>query len=294
MRVERVRYALAVMRHGSLRRAAAELGLSQPALSAQLTSLEEDLDTALFVRGRHGARATPATMSLAPSFEALVAAEDRLVAAAMDISGAYDGHVRIGATSLASERVVAPAIAGVVAHHPALQFSVLEDVASEIARHVADGSFEFGVVTVVDGNRDAELRWIPLRTLRLGAFVPTAHPLSSAPTLTWAQLAEVPLVSVKQGSVLWSALVAHVSDPHVVAQTGSIRSVQVMADHGLGLGIAPEPPSAAHGLPGCRWIALHDDAVLQIQLCQRRDATLSRAGQVVRDAILTTGARQQT
>ncbi|MGW5638717.1 LysR substrate-binding domain-containing protein [Streptomyces sp. NPDC003832] len=44
---------------GSLTRAAAALGLAQPALSAQLKRIERALGGALFERGRHGVRATP-------------------------------------------------------------------------------------------------------------------------------------------------------------------------------------------------------------------------------------------
>lgn len=43
---------------GSLTRAATALGLAQPALSAQLKRIERALGGALFVRGRHGVRAT--------------------------------------------------------------------------------------------------------------------------------------------------------------------------------------------------------------------------------------------
>lgn len=43
---------------GSLTRAATTLGLAQPALSAQLKRIERALGGALFVRGRHGVRAT--------------------------------------------------------------------------------------------------------------------------------------------------------------------------------------------------------------------------------------------
>ena len=286
MRVEKARYALSVVRHGSLRGAAADLGVSQPTLSAQLVSLEEQLDTVLFVRGRHGATATPAMLSLIPLLEAMVEAEDRLAAAAMDIGGTYEGHVRIGATSLAVERVVAPAIASVATRHPALQFSVHEEIADEIVLRVGDGSFDFGIVTLAQDPRDDHLRWTLLQRPRLGVFVPQRHPLYAESVLAWRQLTTFPLVCVKERSALWAAMSLHLESPNVVAQAGNIRSVQVMAHHGVGLGIAPEPPTAHDRLPGCRWVPLDDDAVVEIQLCQRRNAPLSRAAHVVRDAVV--------
>lgn len=48
----------AIAEAGSLTRAATDLGLAQPALSAQLKRIERALGGALFERGRHGVRAT--------------------------------------------------------------------------------------------------------------------------------------------------------------------------------------------------------------------------------------------
>ncbi|MEU5694856.1 LysR family transcriptional regulator [Actinosynnema sp. NPDC020468] len=59
LEVRHLRFVDAIDRAGSLTRAAAELGLSQPALSAQLRRIEQVVGGPLFVRGRHGATPTP-------------------------------------------------------------------------------------------------------------------------------------------------------------------------------------------------------------------------------------------
>src|SRR5580700_8743087 len=60
---------LAVARLGSFTRAAAELNLSQPALSRRIRIIEEALDTALFDRMPDGARLTDAGRSYLPFAE---------------------------------------------------------------------------------------------------------------------------------------------------------------------------------------------------------------------------------
>jgi len=56
----------AILRHRSISRAAAELGLTQSAVSGQLRRLRALLDDMLFVRGSHGVLPTPYAEALAP------------------------------------------------------------------------------------------------------------------------------------------------------------------------------------------------------------------------------------
>ena len=52
--LKQLRYYLVAAKHNSLRKAARELMISQPSLSAQLFKLEESLDIELFERSRGG------------------------------------------------------------------------------------------------------------------------------------------------------------------------------------------------------------------------------------------------
>ncbi|MDG9716973.1 LysR family transcriptional regulator [Streptomyces sp. DH24] len=59
LELRHLRTIRAIADAGSLTRAATTLGLTQPALSAQLKRIERALGGTLFARGRHGVRATP-------------------------------------------------------------------------------------------------------------------------------------------------------------------------------------------------------------------------------------------
>ena len=60
MDLKSMRQMIAVAEHGHMTRAAEELGVTQPALSAALRKLEEELGTELFHRTGHGVEATEA------------------------------------------------------------------------------------------------------------------------------------------------------------------------------------------------------------------------------------------
>jgi DNA-binding transcriptional LysR family regulator len=70
----------ALLQQRSVTRAAEQLGLSQPALSASLARLRRHFDDELLARGRGGYVLTPLAMQLAEQVEAVCAAAERLFA----------------------------------------------------------------------------------------------------------------------------------------------------------------------------------------------------------------------
>ena len=95
MQAETIEAFLAVVRDGQFTRAARRLGLSQPALSRRIESLEDDLGAMLFERGPRGARLTSAGSALLPHAERLVATIADGRRAIADHSGAVSGQVVI-------------------------------------------------------------------------------------------------------------------------------------------------------------------------------------------------------
>ena len=71
MEIHQVRYFLAVTETRSFTRAAERAGVSQPALTAAIKKLEEDLGGALFLRERGGAKLTALGQHVLPRFQRL-------------------------------------------------------------------------------------------------------------------------------------------------------------------------------------------------------------------------------
>ncbi|NGN68530.1 LysR family transcriptional regulator [Streptomyces sp. A7024] len=115
-----LRTFVAVHRAGSLTRAATHLGLSQPAVTAQIRSLERQLGKPLFVRGARGV--TPTTLGdelahkAAPHLDALLS----ITGAGRDEQGPPSSLHLAGPPEFVSERVL-PALAPLVAEGYALR-----------------------------------------------------------------------------------------------------------------------------------------------------------------------------
>src|SRR5918995_443278 len=93
--LRQTRAFLAVVRLGSLTRAAEYLRVSQPTLTVRARQLEEALGLRLLDRLARGAVPTPAGRQLASSLERLVGEFDAVLADAKDMAVRRTGLVRI-------------------------------------------------------------------------------------------------------------------------------------------------------------------------------------------------------
>jgi DNA-binding transcriptional LysR family regulator len=82
---------------GSISRAARNLHVTQPALTARVLRLEEGLGAQLFVRGRTGTRLTDAGRMLVPYAERALAALNQGREAVAEVARGSAGQLTIGA-----------------------------------------------------------------------------------------------------------------------------------------------------------------------------------------------------
>ncbi|WP_323795551.1 LysR family transcriptional regulator [Nisaea sp.] len=90
-----LRIFLAVAREGTLRQAAATLGITQPTAGRRLQALEAALGVTLFTRGRSGHRLTTAGKSLRPTVEAMEKSAAELARQRDHLQAPAGGIVRI-------------------------------------------------------------------------------------------------------------------------------------------------------------------------------------------------------
>jgi DNA-binding transcriptional LysR family regulator len=119
-----LRTFLAVASTGSVRAAADQLVVTQPAVSSALAAVRKQVGVALVVRDGRGLRLTPAGEALAERARAALALLDEAVAAARGEADPDRGRLRLASVTTAGEHLAPPLLASFLAAHPGVALSL--------------------------------------------------------------------------------------------------------------------------------------------------------------------------
>ncbi len=196
--LRRFAHLLAAARHGSLTRAAAELGVSQPALSKSLRGLEQALGVALLVRTSSGVVPTEAG-------EALVARgrqiDAQLRAALADVERAKAsaaGEVVMGCGPSEATRLLPRALEALRRAHPRVRVTVLYGLNEALMPMVKEGEIELALSSVPRTATDPQLVHDTLLSDSACVVARAGHPLAERRSVRPAELAKWPFVLARR------------------------------------------------------------------------------------------------
>lgn len=137
---------VAVADEGNLSRAAERLFLSQPAVSAHVKALEEELGVTLFARTPKGMELTPSGRRLKDLAERTLQSADDLLHSARALSGKATGAFRLGHNTdpefLRLDRVAV----AVCRDHPGIDLEVLKSSSGDIREDLESGRLDAGYI----------------------------------------------------------------------------------------------------------------------------------------------------
>jgi DNA-binding transcriptional LysR family regulator len=138
MNWDNARYFLAVARIGTLRGAAAALGVDQATVGRRLSAFEEELGTKLFIRTSQSYALTAEAERLLPDAEHMEEAADAL-ARKSAASDSLTGMVRIATTDVLAELFLVRAVALLGKRHPQIDLTILTSPSvADLSRRAAD------------------------------------------------------------------------------------------------------------------------------------------------------------
>ena len=181
MELRQLEHFLVVVREGSFTAAAGKLYMVQSSLSASLLSLERELSSDLFIRGRRGAELTDAGRALLePARKALAALQDVRDAVA-EVSGLRQGTVRIACmpAGVPGNLDLGPTIRLFRREHPAVEVRLVPADARSMMTLVADGDVDFAL-TPATSDMGPRLSFHTLVCTELAVVCPPDHRLAGA------------------------------------------------------------------------------------------------------------------
>jgi DNA-binding transcriptional LysR family regulator len=242
VRVEQLEYIEAVTRLGSLRRAAEELHLSQPALSETVRNLERELGVDLLDRRRSGAKISDDGRELLPHIISVLDAVDRLRRAA-DHQHHTSRMVRLGTVNAATVPVLVPSIRAFRESHPTTQVEVVGAQQADIHRALLEGSFDLGLVNYLDSDDvPPDLQTTELLCGRPVVCLRPDSALTSLRTVTVSDLLTEPVIAMRSGYVMHRYVHRLLAGrtPSFSYSTDGAEMGKLMVAEGLGVTVLPD------------------------------------------------------
>jgi LysR family transcriptional regulator, low CO2-responsive transcriptional regulator len=242
--LNQLRTFLAVADSGSVRAAAAELVVTQAAVSASLATLQRSLAVQLVQADGRGLRLTPAGAVYADHVRRAVGLLGEAARAAAVAADPERGELRIAAVTTAAEQIVPALLAGFRKRHPEvgvlLEAGNRERVTALLERHQVDvmigGRPEPGREVAVQAVRPHQLVVVAAPALASRSAAPGAGSAPGQGLLTW--LARQTWLLREPGSGIRAATEALLADLDIAPLTLTVGSNGAIRESaGVGLGV---------------------------------------------------------
>ena len=191
MELYQLRSFAAIAELGQLTRAAEQLHVSQPAVSAQLKALEDKLGLALFARTASGMVLTAPGARLLKEAEKVLAAARDLQNVALSFRGELAGKASIGTLSDPRLTRIGEFMSVALARHPLLELELHQGVTGTALDQVRDGTLDAGFY--YGELRHLSVAGLPLRRLVFRVVAPAAWQ-DRLRLSGWEQVAAMPWI----------------------------------------------------------------------------------------------------
>lgn len=192
MEIRTLRYFLTVAREENMTRAAEILHVTQPTLSKQLKSLEEELGKKLFTRHSFSIRLTDEGVLLRNRAESLVQMADKIEQEFITLDDISGGELFLGLAESWQIRYLARVIKEFKEQYPNLHYHITSGDTEQIADKLDKGILDFLVLAELPDSRKYEYIEFP-ESDAWGLVVPREDILASKQFVTIGDLKGLPL-----------------------------------------------------------------------------------------------------
>lgn len=282
MDFDNLRTFLEVSRLKSFSRAAQKLLRTQPAISAQIRSLENEVGARLFDRDGGKVTFTAAGRLFEPFAEHCVERQKHILLAIAEQERSPRGELAISANEATHLYILPRVFARFRRQYPRVMLSVVRAERLRTLESVVNREVDFGVVSMPV--RDSRLIVEPIHRDELVLVAPPGHKLADRGRVRLGEAAKYPVLLPTHGrrrEQLDELFRVNDTAPRVAMEVESSEMLKRYVGVGLGLGFLPRTNVAEEEKTGALRVLTLEGVRLarDLALVFRKDRQLSRAGQ---------------
>jgi len=231
-------------------RAAARLGISQPALSQQLQRTEKELDVRLFTRVGRRVAPTDAGRLFVKDVEQILQHYDSTVSTVQRAAKGQIGRLRLGFVEAASINTLPTIVAEYRRREPEVQLDLVEMISAELAEALKRRAIDVALTRPIDLDDPIESRII-LREPYVVALAAN-HPLAGESSVALSQIIDLGLIiapgpKARYISGRFRPLFERLGrEPKVTQEVYQRYAVTGLVQAGLGYSLLPRSAASLH------------------------------------------------
>jgi DNA-binding transcriptional LysR family regulator len=280
---------IGIAMHRNFRRAAAELHITQTALSRRLQTLEAYLGVRLIERTTRSVELTRTGSDFLPRAQRLLSELETALTDIRETGKAMRGSVTIACVPSIGARYLPHVIQQYSAAYPENRITIHDHSSFGVAEAVLRREAEFGINVI--GSHDVGLASVPLARDRFVLICRDDHPLADRKKVSWAQLQSHLMIFPGGLSankpVLELALTAERLRLRTYYEVQHSSTALGLVAEGVGAAVVPGLAVQTEAYPRIRVIPLVEPAVARsLVLIAPRNAHLSPAAQALYDMLI--------
>jgi len=242
MKLRQLEYLVEVVRQGmNVTEAAGVLHSSQPGISSQIKSLEEELGFPVFVRqGRHLVDLTDAGRDVLVHAIRMLDERENIKRVAQEVNAPSHGSFSIATTHTQARYALPEVIARFAKKYPNVSLHIQQGTPTQIAEMTVNGDADLAIATeALELFEDLVL--MPCYRWNRCVLVPAGHELADCRNLTIEHIAKYPVITYVFGiadrSVINQAFKQAGLEMKVVLTAADAEVIKTYVHTGLGIGI---------------------------------------------------------
>ncbi len=238
MNLNQLETLLVISKTLSFRKAGELLNLTQPAVSAQIKSLEEEFNTILVDRN-HPISLTDSGVLFLEHAERMLGIVEELKHKLGDLTENPQGHIHLGTTISIAMQILPRVLSYFQDQFPLIKTTIHSMPSSQIMTSVENGLIDIGIGYLFEKNPMLETSILYYDTFEL--VVSPSHPLSKLSHTSIESLREIPLIMLSQ-ETMGRRYIDKIFEtfhivPNIVMELSSSEEVKRMVELNLGAAV---------------------------------------------------------